>query len=109
MISTISDLVADINFKAWYSILGVAGGFELAQDLDQALPDGKYYNGGPFTPGDLSNPASAYVDDNAFGDAFRNYAFAVDHGPAPIPLPAAGWLMLAGLGGLVVLRRRKAA
>lgn len=34
-----------------------------------------------------------------------------DTGPAPIPLPAAGWLMLAGLGGLglVARRRRKAA
>lgn len=26
---------------------------------------------------------------------------------APIPLPAAGWLMLAGLGGLVAVRRRR--
>lgn len=26
---------------------------------------------------------------------------------SPIPLPAAGWLMLAGLGGLVAVRRRR--
>jgi hypothetical protein len=28
---------------------------------------------------------------------------------APVPLPAAGWLMLAGLGGLAALRRAKRA
>lgn len=29
--------------------------------------------------------------------------------PAPIPLPAAGWMLLAGLGGLVAMRRRQSA
>lgn len=28
-------------------------------------------------------------------------------GPAPVPLPAAGWLMIAGLGGLAALRRKR--
>ncbi len=28
---------------------------------------------------------------------------------APVPLPAAGWLMVAGIGGLAALRRRKTA
>lgn len=28
--------------------------------------------------------------------------------PAPIPLPAAGWMMIAGLGGLLAARRRRA-
>jgi hypothetical protein len=28
--------------------------------------------------------------------------------PAPIPLPAAGWLLVAGMGGLIAMRRRAA-
>lgn len=35
--------------------------------------------------------------------------YASFDGPAPIPLPAAGWLMLAGLGGLAAVRRRRKA
>ncbi|MGI9389625.1 MAG: VPLPA-CTERM sorting domain-containing protein [Boseongicola sp.] len=31
----------------------------------------------------------------------------IDYTPEVIPLPAAGWLMLAGIGGIAALRRRK--
>lgn len=34
--------------------------------------------------------------------------YSGDPTPTPIPLPAAGWMLLAGLGGLVAMRRRKA-
>jgi hypothetical protein len=30
-----------------------------------------------------------------------------DDAPAPVPLPAAGWLLVAGLGALAAVRRRK--
>lgn len=104
VISTIDALVANINFKAWYSILGVAGGFELAQDLDQALPSGLYYDGASYTSGLMTNPASSYVWDNARGVQYTNYAFRVSE----VPLPAAGFLLIGALGGLVLLRRRGA-
>jgi hypothetical protein len=29
--------------------------------------------------------------------------------PSPVPLPAAGWLLIAAVGGLGALRARKAA
>lgn len=37
------------------------------------------------------------------GDDYRIKQLTV----APIPLPAAGWMLLAGMGGLVALRRKK--
>jgi hypothetical protein len=45
-------------------------------------------------------------------DAFKikEIVFKHDDTPPPvIPLPAAGWLLIAGLGGLAALRRKKAA
>ena len=32
-----------------------------------------------------------------------------DGGPDPIPLPAAGWLLIGGVGALVAMKRRQKA
>ncbi len=37
------------------------------------------------------------------------YIVAEIKGPTPVPLPAAGWMLIAGLGGLVTLKRRRKA
>ena len=38
---------------------------------------------------------------------FSAEALDGDPGPSPVPLPAAGWMLLAGIGGLTVARRRR--
>ncbi|MEI4469849.1 VPLPA-CTERM sorting domain-containing protein [Frigidibacter sp. MR17.24] len=43
------------------------------------------------------------------GTSYDRAAMAARATLAPVPLPAAGWAMLAGLGGLAALRRRRAA
>lgn len=50
---------------------------------------------------------NAMVDKNIV--AVERDKITVPGGPAPVPLPAAGWLMIAGLGGLAALRRRRKA
>ncbi|GGE25889.1 VPLPA-CTERM protein sorting domain-containing protein [Gemmobacter megaterium] len=41
------------------------------------------------------------------GNALFEANFTAASNPAPIPLPAAGWMLIAGLGGLAALRRRR--
>jgi len=56
------------------------------------------------------------TDASSFGWGIDNIAYSVTPGgtsgpgtppAAPIPLPAAGWMMIAGLGALATLRRRR--
>jgi hypothetical protein len=99
VISTIDSSVADIDFSAWYSVIGY-GEAVFADDYASKLPNGKYYDGGSYST-NLEGPASAYVADNS---AQRNFAFRVSSVPEPANLA----LMLAGVGlvGLQVKRRR---
>lgn len=105
VISTVSAEAADIDFRAWYSILGVSVGTAFAQDYESSLAGGLYYDGESFPIGDLTNPASAFVEDNAVGAAFTNYAFVF---VSDVPTPAAGLLLTASLGAFGLVRRRRA-
>ena len=53
--------------------------------------------------GQTSTTISPYTFSNKNGD------FNVYISPSPVPLPAAGWLLIAGLGGLAAMKRRETA
>lgn len=58
------------------------------------------------TPVTTAEVLFANVDGN--GNYRTNDGFSLDDiGVSPVPLPAAGWLLLAGLGGLGAMKRRK--
>lgn len=104
-ISTIDNLVENINHLGWYSVLGSAGGVERAEDYSRKYL-GQFY--GPtvgFPVNDPNAPASAYVWDNAQGDRYTNYAFRLDNA---VPEPATWAMMLIGFGAVgAAMRRRK--
>jgi hypothetical protein len=112
VISTVSRNVADINFKAWYDVIG-AGGAIFAENYSNKYLD-QYY--GPISGYNCcgvdflnSNAASAWVrDNNVWG---TNFAFKVSNVSA-VPVPAALPLLLSAIGGMFGarrLRKRKAA
>lgn len=82
-----------------------------AAQLQALLSDGL------FAPGVLSTGTNVNGRVDAFGPGSTgNINFGAPHsatqsfsGLTPIPLPAAGWALLAAVGGLAALRRRKPA
>lgn len=109
-ISTVDDAVANINFMAWYDVIGVGGGV-FAQDYSSKYL-GQYYGPtGTFEPGNPGNAASAFVRDNLTQGVERNYAFRQDGSidPNGVPEPSMVSLLLLGLLGCALNRRRSRA
>ena len=81
-ISTLGTDPADVNNMAWYSVLGLGGGHMFAEDYlstNSSQAAGFYYSGNAaYRFGDITEAASAYVDDNAEGAEFTNFAFLIN-------------------------------
>jgi len=76
----------------------------LLGDAATAATSGDWNTQGLLTGGGSAGPGLSNVTVWGTGEG--------DEPPRPpeyIPLPAAGWLLLGGIGGLVALRRKKAA
>lgn len=62
----------------------------------------------------ISGPLSVFGlgmqgDSDQLRIAGLKVSYTVPDEPPPVPLPAAGWMLIAGIGGLAALRRRKRA
>jgi hypothetical protein len=82
---------------------GLAGFFELSGPASAGtVIAGSWFIDGPGNPGTTQKK-------NEFSHRDFYYTPGTVPPPSVIPLPAAGWLLLAGIGGLVGLRRRRKA
>lgn len=103
-ISTIDNLVDNINNMAWYDVIGF-GGIVFAEDYSNKYL-GQFY--GPtdsFDFGNPNNPASAYIRDNLYDGTAINFAFRND--TSGVPEPAVLSLLLPGLLAVAATRRRR--
>lgn len=107
-ISTVSDLVADINNQAWYDVIGY-GLREDSESYNQKYLGLYYgptsgYGNGTFD----TNAASAFVRDNLSSFDGLNYAFRVTGNNNVPDTGATVALFGAGMLALVTLRRKRA-
>jgi len=105
-ISTLGPDALAVDDMAWYSVLGLADGHRFAQDYVPTASSqaaGYYYSGGAFNAGDYDEAASAYIDDNATGPRYTNYAFLYT-----VPTPTTLALFAVGLAGVGWSGRKRA-
>ena len=109
-ISSISADASDVNYMGWYSVIGLGGGHLFAEDYlstNSSQAPGMYYSGDTYRFGDITEAASAFVEDNAQGSSYINYAFRIDATPTPVPAPASLTLLGLALVGFGLRRKVK--
>ena len=113
--------VFDANFASLNTMVGnQAAGFQLAlwnalYDTDSVISDGAFRATASGAITTLANgylsAAASFTGSRAWNLTFLESATGRQNlvTVSPVPLPAAGWLLIAGIGGLAALRRRKTA
>jgi hypothetical protein len=113
--------VFDANFASLNAMIGnQAAGFQLAlwnalYDTDSVISGGTFKATASTTITNLANSylsaAASFTGSSAWNLTFLESTTGRQNlvTVSPVPLPAAGWLLIAGIGGLAALRRRKTA
>lgn len=98
-------------FSALRDIVGDPDPLGLTNTGDACLTFGVDSDGNPAITGLCANPSTYVFFDEIHPTGTVHVALAdtVRAAVTPVPLPAAGWALLAGLGGLVALGPRRAA
>ena len=88
-----------ITMTGWYTTWGISGGQVYNHDFK--LQTGSGYN----DPGGANTAISAYTDDNATGSQYTNYVWLAD--TQAVPEPSTYALLVSGLGGMLLIARRR--
>jgi hypothetical protein len=82
-------------------------GLSIVDDYDAAFADGDW-SSASFTLGPGSYEITGTVAQIATGFSSGGGALRLDTTvPSPVPIPAAGWMLVTALGGIAALRRRR--
>lgn len=104
----------DVDFSAPGTLFSLDNGISFVASLFTEILDGSFTAAGTLTGGIFDDTAATFtlttVDSllDGFLDIYVAEVSITDAAVAPVPLPAAGFLLVGALGGLAAAGRRKA-